>query len=329
MRRRLHPLVSWPIAIFAVLAGACLLAAPVHDALVDLGLFSARGTPAEVNKQFLQVLRRLLLLPLGALFLWFFRPWRGGGFLRFGLRPIRPRSIAIAFGLTFLILLLVLTWQFLMGWLTWEDPLRTGKVLGRLGRYLLAGFLIACIEEWFFRGWMGEFAVKHHGPRLAIFLPCLAYAIVHAFRPTLLNQPVSHDAAGALDALGSWLRYLLDPLAFGPSLIGLWLFALLLTALYRRSGSLWASIGTHAAGVLVLFSYGGATTRWPARTWAGTRLLYDGPVLWGILAAGAWIFWPRGADGRLIYGARGPAATARAVAASPPERGAPDGEPAG
>lgn len=295
MRRRLHPLVFWPLALAVAVGGACLLAAPVHDVLMDTGLMQADGSPADTNKAFLKVFRRLLLLPLAALFLWFFRPWRDGGLLRFGLRPLQPRvrGITVAFACTFATLLAVLIWQFAMGWLTWEEPFRVGKLVGRLVRYLAAGFLIAILEEWFFRGWLGEFAQRKHGPRLAVILPCLGYAVVHAFRPTVLDQPVSHDAAGALEALRGWFAFMFDLSAFGPALVGLFCFALMLTALYRRSGSLWPSIGAHAAGILVLFSYGAATQRDPARTWAGTRLLYDGPVVWAILLLAAWRLWPR------------------------------------
>lgn len=296
MQRRVHPLVFWPVALAVAIGGACLLAAPVHDVLMDTGLMKSDASAADTNKAFLKVFRRLLLLPLAGLFLWFFRPWRDGGLLRFGLRPLKPRlrGIALAFACTFATLLAVLIWQFAMGWLTWEDPFRVSKLVGRLVRYLFAGFLIAILEEWFFRGWLGEFAKSKHGPRLAVILPCLGYAVVHAFRPTVLDQPVSHDAAGAFEALRGWVAFMFDLGAFGPSLVGLFCFALMLTALYRRSGSLWPAIGAHAAGILVLFSYGAATQRDPARTWAGTRLLYDGPVVWAILAFAAWWLWPRG-----------------------------------
>jgi len=294
MVRRIHPLVFWPLAVLLVFAGAVLLAAPLHRALMDLGVIGCPADPAELSKAFLQVFRRLLLAGLAVLFFAGFRPWRGG-LLRFGLRPPQPRLMVAPFLVVTGVLFAVLAWQLLMGWLTWEDPLRLDKFALRVVRYTGAGLLIACLEEWFFRGWMGEFAQRHHGPRLAVILPALGYALVHAFRPTVLDQPVTHDAAGALEALGDWLAFMFDVEAFGPSLIGLFLFALMLTALYRRSGTLWPSIGAHAAGIMVLFSYGALTERDPARTWAGTRLLYDGPVVWIVLAIAAWRLWPRGA----------------------------------
>ncbi len=304
---RVHPLLFWPIALVVVLGAATLLTAPIHDALLDAGWISPPDAPDDpvdpetteerdirLNKTFLQVFRRLLLGGLAVLFFWWFRPWRGG-LLRYGLRPVRPqlRSTVRPFLTMSVILFAVLAGQMLTGWLTWEDPPRVGKFAVRVVRFTAAGFLIAFIEEWFFRGWLGEFASKRHGPRLAVFLPALAYAIVHAFRPTTLDHAVSHDAAGALDALAGWFAFLFDLQAFGPAFVGLLLFAYLLTALYRRHGSLWPAIGAHAAAIMVIFSYGALTDRDPARTWAGTRLLYDGPVVWALLAAGAWWLWPR------------------------------------
>ncbi len=300
MRERVHPLVFWPLALVVMIGGAVLLAAPVHDALLDLGLLSLPDDPVEANvkhnKDFLKVFRRLLLGALAVPFFYWFRPWRGG-LLGYGLRPVRPRLrwMVRPFLVMTAALLAVLAWQLAMGWLTWEEPLRGGKFAGRIVRYAAAGLLIGCIEEWFFRGWMGAFAARLHGPRLAVIMPALAYAVVHAFRPTTLNRAVDHSASGALDALGGWLAFLFDVKAFGPACVGLFLFALLLTALYRRSGSLWPAIGAHAAAIMMLFSYGALTERDPARTWAGTRLLYDGPVVWVMLGLAAWWLWPRGA----------------------------------
>ena len=80
--RRLHPLVFWPVAIVLVVGLACVLAAPVHELLVDNGLLKKAESPTDHDRYFLKVFRRLLLLPLAALFLWRVRPWRDGGWAR-------------------------------------------------------------------------------------------------------------------------------------------------------------------------------------------------------------------------------------------------------
>ena len=61
------------------------------------------------------------------------------------------------------------------------------------------------------------------------------------------------------------------------------LFSLILTLLWRRTRTLWAPVGVHAAGVAVLRTYGAFTDRTPPRTWAGSKELFDGPPVWALL----------------------------------------------
>jgi membrane protease YdiL (CAAX protease family) len=278
----------WGVALMlvgAVVAVACLLAAPVHDLLRQTGLMAERPTEAGRVKDFLRVFRRLLLVPLAALFLWRVRPWRDGGLVRFGLRGPRARARPAAVGalLTLLALLAVLAGQVAAGWLRFEDPLRWGEFLRRVAVFSVGGLVLGLIEEWFFRGWLPEkFRARHAG----VLLSAAAYALVHAFSATRFDADVPRDAGGALEALLGWLAHMADLEAFGPAALGLFLFALLLTAAYRRTGTLWTPIAIHAVVVLVLSSYGALTWRHPERTWAGTRLLVDGPVTWAMLALG-------------------------------------------
>ena len=296
MLRKVPTIPFWLLAVGLVIAGACLLAAPVHEALMALGALPRHAQTSDLDRDFLRVFRRLLLFPMLAIFLARVRPWRGGAIARYGLEPTRARlgTAARMFGVVLLLLVGVLAWQMAVGWLTWEDPVRPGKLLGRLGTYLVGGLLAGLLEEWFFRGWLFDRATHDVGRRWAAPLVSLVYALVHAFRPSTLRAHVSHDAAGALEALGSWFGVLLDLESFGPAAVGLFCAGILLVAARLRTGTLWAGIGIHAAAVLVIFSYGGITERAPPRTWAGTRLLYDGPVVWLLTLAGAWWLWPRG-----------------------------------
>lgn len=290
--RRIHGAFFWPLAVAAVVGGAALLAGPIHAALV------APGWLGDTDRDFLRVFRRLLLIPLVLVFLWRVRPWRGAGGHDFGLRPTRARlrTAALAFAVTVLAAVALLAWQFQQGWLRFEDPLRWGELARRLGLYLVGGLLVGLLEEWFFRGWLVARGTRDVGPRFGVLVSAVIFALIHAFRPSRLEVPVSHDAAGALEALGGWLAHMVDLEAFGASALGLFCFALLLSAAYRRAGSLWMPIGIHAGAVLVLFSYGAITDRTPARTWAGSRLLYDGPVAWGLLLGAALLLWRRAAE---------------------------------
>ncbi|MDA1195159.1 MAG: hypothetical protein O2894_08230, partial [Planctomycetota bacterium] len=79
--RRLPDALFWPLALGLTAALACALAAPVHDVL------ATRGLLADDDRDFLRVLRRLLLVPMVVVFLWRVQPWRGGLFEPYGLRP--------------------------------------------------------------------------------------------------------------------------------------------------------------------------------------------------------------------------------------------------
>ncbi|MDF1702402.1 MAG: CPBP family intramembrane metalloprotease [Planctomycetota bacterium] len=290
MPRRLHGAIFWPLAVGGVVALACLLTQPVHAVLVDLGWMDP------TDRDFLRVFRRLLLIPLALVFLLRIRPWRGVARDGFGLRGPRARlkPALLGYGLTVLALVLVLLWQAQQGWLRLEDPLRLGEVARRLGVYLVGGLVAGLLEEWFFRGWLVARGTRDVGPRFGVLASATVFALIHAFRPSKLEMAVSHDAAGALAALRGWLGHMVDLQAFGPAALGLFCFALLLSAAYARTGTLWTSVGIHAGAVLVLFSYGGLTDRAPERTWAGTRLLYDGPVVWGLALGAAALLWPWG-----------------------------------
>jgi membrane protease YdiL (CAAX protease family) len=126
-------------------------------------------------------------------------------------------------------------------------------------------------------GWADAFAI-------------VGFAAVHAFKPSHLDEPVSHDAAGAWQALRTWAATMVDPARFGPTMLGLLLFGTLLTVAYRRSRTLWLPIGIHAAGAWALLAYGAFTERRATPVWAGTKALYDGVPGWTLLlVAIAWL----------------------------------------
>ncbi len=290
-------LIFWVPAVALVVLGAAALAAPAHEALFDSGLLEKPANEFEYDKGFLKVFRRLLLIPLVVLFLVRIKPWRDGGLRAFGLvgPTARVGSGVLAAGITLLVAAAVIAFQFAMGWMHWEDPPRWGTFGERVLRMVPAGVLIAVLEEFFFRGWLIRRFRQDVSMPVAATVSALVYGLVHAFKPTVMTVDVSHDFTGALEALGGWLAFMVDVQAFGPALVGLFLFGLLLTAAYQRTGTLWTGIGIHAAAVWVLFTYGALTERDPQRNWAGTKWLYDGPVLWAVLVGLAFVLWPRGA----------------------------------
>jgi membrane protease YdiL (CAAX protease family) len=326
MRAVGQSLFFWGAVLAGTVALAASLAAPLHELLLDWGFLDAPGAAAEDHRGFLKVFRRLLLLPLVVALVWRLKLWRNLGLRRYGLLPPRAlegvparpawlfiaRPFAFAFLITVGVMGAVLAAQFLAGWLQWEDPLRWHELQRRVGRAFAGALALSLVEEWFFRGWLLERFRLRLGFVAAACASAFVFALLHAFRPSNLTVDVTHDAAGALDALRGWLAFMLDPVAFGPSFLGLFCFALLLTAAWRRSRTLWTAIGIHAGAVWVLLTYGALTVREPERTWAGTRVLYDGLPVWALLLLLSWRI------GRGIT-AREALAGARAATADSPE----------
>lgn len=282
------------VVIGLLIALSAALAAPVHGVLYD-----DDAPRQEQLEDFLKVFRRLIVIFLVGVALAYFRPWRQmrAGNHDYGLHGPRARlgPGLIGFATVVGVVVLILSWHFLEGWLRWEDPIDWGKVVGRFGRVLVApALIVALFEEFVFRGWLQASAQAHMRPLRAALLVSLVFAFIHAFRPSSSTVDVSLDAAGALEAFASWFAFAVDPAGFGPAFLGLFFFGLMLTASYLRTGTLWTPIGIHMAGAWMIYSYGSITDRHPGRTWAGGKLLYDGPVGWGILVVATLLLWPRG-----------------------------------
>jgi membrane protease YdiL (CAAX protease family) len=260
-----------------VVVGAVHATPPVHRWLVDAGLLA--------EEKFPKVLRRLLLIPMLLVLFAALRPWRDGGPTSYGLLGPRARArpALLAFAATAIVLLAMILWQGAEGWVRLLDPVPWGPALGRLAWWLGAGVVIALLEEWFFRGWLDRRFSRRVGPVASALLVALVFGLLHAFRPSRLGIQPTHDAAGAWEALLAWLSYLGDVGAFGPSFLGLFLASLLLTALYRRTGTLWTPVAAHAAAVWVIRAQTAFTERTVPRSWAGTKDLVDGPVGWAVL----------------------------------------------
>lgn len=276
MPPRARPLLLL-LSLAGVVVAAVYLTPPVYRLLLDAGWIR--------EDQFLKVLRRLLLIPLLLVLFAWLRPWRDGGPRSYGLLgpAASLRIFGSAYQATLATGLTILAIHYATGWLAFEDPLDVSKGLRRAVRWIPIGLVLAVIEEWFFRGWLDRRFGRRLSPAWTATVGAGIYAAVHAFKPSRLDVEITHDAAGAWNGLGWWLEHLVDPERFGPMFVGLFLFGILLTLLWRRTGTLWAPIGVHAAGIALLRTYGAFTDRVPPKTWAGSKELLDGPPVWILL----------------------------------------------
>ncbi|MFM8979182.1 MAG: type II CAAX prenyl endopeptidase Rce1 family protein [Planctomycetia bacterium] len=275
---RLAPVSPWWwVAGVALLPLAVLLAPSTYHLLVGLGWLEPD------RLAFAKVLRRCLLVPIAVLVLGGLRPWRDVGLSGMGLSRAHVADGLRAFLLCVLAVLALLAVQVQLGWLRLELNEAPGRVAWRIAKTLGTGVVVGMVEEWLFRAWLPRRLGRRMAPALAAGLALLAFAALHAFRPSHLREAIEPSVAGAWEALGLWLGTLVDPAAFGASFLGLLLFGALLQSLYRRTGTLWAPIGVHAAAAWLVFAYGGVTERAPTPAWAGSKALYDGPLGWGLL----------------------------------------------
>ena len=285
-----------------MLAGGllALLAAPwAWRLFAALGWCEGQGEAG--LEAFLKVVRRSLLLGLGLPIAIVVRPWREVppselGFVGPRARPLRG---ATAYVVTLLLGVGALALQHVAGWWHWREDFDLGAALARTARVaLIPGLGVAIFEELLFRGWLEG---RGDGPRRPVrtaLIVSAIYAALHAFRPRPLLVDVEPGTLGAFEAVAAWFQRALDPRVFGPTCAGLFLFGMLLSAACRRAGSVWASIGIHAAGITLLQAQEGWLVRDAQPAWSGTGRLLDGLPVMLLLALAAWWLEPTRRRGR-------------------------------
>jgi membrane protease YdiL (CAAX protease family) len=303
-RRRREGLVL-ALAIVGAIGASVLFAGPLTNAIASV---------FDSKPEFAKVFRYLalgLLVVAAALVL---RPWRDVPRDVWGLRSDPPGRTARLIGAGFLVAALALAViaaiHFAEGAATWDrSPDASGKFWYRLRKYLLPALPFALVEEAFFRGWLVDRLGRRVSALAAAGVASLIFGFLHAFRAQYAPI-VEPGPAGALEILRSWGEHLLDVAAFGPRFLGLTLFALVLCAARRRFATIAFGMGFHAAAYSFLPLYSALTepasvpadpssmtAAADARTWLGSKWLYDGVPGIALLALLAFLLWPKGRRG--------------------------------
>lgn len=285
MSRAARALVA--AALFFGLVAVAVVAAPaLHRATVAWGW----QDPGEFGQTFRHaVLAAIVLWILAVL-----RPWRDAPKGAWGLvgpdaKPSRfPAGFALACGL----LLAIVLFEAALGWMRWETD-AASKFRHRFLAALLTSIPIGLAEEALFRGWVFGAFRRRFAALSAAALASLVYAVPHAFKGSAAGRDLPADLSGALTALGAWGDYVGDLSVFGPKVVGLFAFGMLLCAAYLRTRTLWFGAGIHAGAVFFLKAYGALTEKVPERNWGGTKFLYDGLPAYVLVGAVAFCLWPK------------------------------------
>lgn len=118
-------------------------------------------------------------------------------------------------------------------------------------RGIATALIVACLEEWLFRGVMLGLWLRFAKPLAASIGCSLVFAFLHFLQPpdgTVIANPAA--ATAGFELLGSIFRHFADPLFFVTDFATLFVVGLILAGARIRTGKLWFSIGLHAGWIL-------------------------------------------------------------------------------
>ena len=190
-----------------------------------------------------------------------------------------------------------------------------GPLAEKLLAALIGGFLVAVLEEIFFRGALFTAIRRRDGLKAAAVWSAVLYAALHVMKPGALPAGASFDVSGALTMVSGvfldvfqWRH--LDTLA------ALFAVGIFLALVRERTGHIGWCIGLHAGWVLVIQATRRVSDGNPQAPLAFLAGDYDGVIGWlAVVWIGAvgWVYWRTSAPGA----AAGGAATADALAPRP------------
>jgi uncharacterized protein len=246
-----------------------------------------------------RVMHRLAMLFALLGLIWFVRR-HGLGYaqaLGYGLPRRRfLQHVGAAFIIGFLLLL---PWMLLLFALDLRVP-RTGALEGSALLTLalsgaLTGFVVACIEETFFRGILQSAVERESGTLAAVLLPSALYASLHFLGGRLKLADAAVDWSAGWSVLAKLFERYATPLEFLDSWLALFAVGAMLALIRQRTGAIAAGIGLHASWVMLIAVTRGSSTdnKLAPSDWLTGS--YDGVIGWGallwtlaILAAALW-----------------------------------------
>ncbi len=199
-------------------------------------------------------------------------------------RRVFLREVAIGFAIGAPMMALVVAFMVVLHLRAWKSGVALDVAslltIARVG--ILRGFAVAFIEETFLRGAMYTGIARESGPRLAVFLTALIFAVTHFVGVYHIPAAEASWSSG-LVMLGGALHDFVHPLTIGDAYLSLFAVGVVLGMVRAQTGHIGACIGLHASWVWVITFV--RETSIPNRASPLAFLLsrFDGVVGWLVL----------------------------------------------
>jgi uncharacterized protein len=231
--------------------------------------------------------RTVMVTLLAAMLLWS-RSMGFGTLIREGFAAPRANLSRLVIGLAIAIIAIATLFAFAFASGA-GATVSYGALAARALKFVVPAIAIAVIEEGFFRAFLLAGMRRDFGPRAALIVASVIYAVVHLVRSPAHYYLVGFHPAAGLQNLGASAAQLGHPIAAAPTLIGLFLLGMVLGEAFLTTGTVWFSIGLHAGFVLgaktwpLIAHGGGPVSRWIAGP--GPVPLIAAPAAWAIALA--------------------------------------------
>ncbi len=153
-----------------------------------------------------------------------------------------------------------------------------------ISKYILAGFIVAVIEECFFRGFIFQSLLRDSSVALSLLLTNVFYSGVHFLKPHSLPAVEVLNLASSIKGLPLFFQPLWQNwMELWPAFTGLFLVGMVLSLAYLRTRSLALSIGLHAGWIVAIKTT--SLTTDVARLgslWVNGEVIGH-PLTWGVL----------------------------------------------
>ncbi|MET0658486.1 MAG: CPBP family intramembrane glutamic endopeptidase [Steroidobacteraceae bacterium] len=207
------------------------------------------------------------------------------GALGYGLsltRFIRQLAYGYLWGLALLLPLMAILFALELR-VPREHALTLTHLLPLIGSGVVAGLVVAFIEETFFRGILQSAVERESDAMAAIALPSLLYASLHFLGGRLRLPDAEVDWTAGFTVLAKLFEKYAAPFSLIDSFLALFAVGVLLALIRQRTGAIAAGIGLHASWVMLIAVTRGSSTDNQTNSQDWLTGSYDGVIGWGAL----------------------------------------------